>query len=1244
MLKKIIFIQFIVLSFNSLAQYPNNTFTTSKNNGCVGESITFTSTSTPGSSGAAITSVKWDFGDGNVQEVFAPNNTASHSYNSTGSYTVFFYATNSSGTTPVATSTVITITSNPSINFTANPASCNLPVTANITNSSVSGNYTYDWDFGNGQTSSSYTPTGISYATAGTFPIGLIVTNNSTNCSSTLSKNIIVNDFEANFTLSKDSICQNSSVTLTNDSPGSTSWLWNSGNGTTNTSQNNTFYYNNSGTYTISLTATNSSNNCTDQITKQIVVFSKPILSVSANPNSGCAPLDVTFTNNSTNGNTYAWNFGDGSAVYNGVTPPLHTYTIDGNYTVSLTGTNNFGCTQSGNITVIQVRPPVANFTSDIIDGCSPIDVQFTNTSVASNSASDPIVGWSWDFGNGNISTSQNPAIETFVTGKYDVSLTITTSKGCTATINNLEYIKVGEIDSVGFTNTPDTSCAKSDITFTNTTNITVPHDPSEIIYEWDFGDTGTDSAKDPVYNYPIDTGSFDVTLTVNFRGCIDTYKKDSAVFIWSPISNFTVSNICNPAIFPAEGIVIDAAKIGRNGDDVEMIYRWGDALNSMTNFTSASFDPNSDQWSSSFNYTNYGTYTIKQVVYNNTTGCSDSTTNDIVISRVDPDFSLVQDSVCFGGMITMTDASSSVTGPIGSVSYDVTENNIMGNVLSQTNYTYGTSGTFNITITATDLSGCSSTTSLPVNILSLPLANISADDLTPCAPQAISFLNASNFTGAVHATSITNSSWILPDNSTVNNVTESVPYNINSQGNYLTSLQVTDDFGCVSLRDTLIINVSKPIASFNQPPTICNNAGYVFTNNSTGVSNEWTIDNVSTSITEDLNHTFNETSTQATNTHKVTVITSDINGCKDSLSRTVTISIPNADFTYTLTGDNQSAANEFSCPPVQVSVVNLSSTPSVSSWIFGNGNISAVASPSATYYAPGTYTLSLKITNQFNCKDSLVLVDYLFIGGPKATPIITPPIDICKNIFTFSVTDTAEIFSYYWDLGDNTSSTLDSLTNRYPLAGTYYPTLTVYDKENCSVKYNGDTITVLNELTAIHTVSPNPGETNELITFSDQSLFKGTITNWLWEFGDFDNSILSSDNGNDQYYKYLYPYSYISILTVTDNFGCTSSDTVIVKINGKFQTPNVFTPNFDGINDVFQFDKDIFDKYDVLILNRWGNVVYDKKSVTGTYIWDGIHNDGKECTDGVYFFKVVGTIKDLSPFEATGYVTKVKG
>ena len=70
------------------------------------------------------------------------------------------------------------------------------------------------------------------------------------------------------------------------------------------------------------------------------------------------------------------------------------------------------------------------------------------------------------------------------------------------------------------------------------------------------------------------------------------------------------------------------------------------------------------------------------------------------------------------------------------------------------------------------------------------------------------------------------------------------------------------------------------------------------------------------------------------------------------------------------------------------------------------------------------------------------------------------------------------------------------------------------------------------------------------------------------------------------------------------------------------FGVPNVFPPNGDGVNDEFNLPFDGFKSYNIVIINRWGNVMWDKTDQTGILLWDRTDNGGEKCTDGVYFLQ----------------------
>jgi gliding motility-associated-like protein len=144
----------------------------------------------------------------------------------------------------------------------------------------------------------------------------------------------------------------------------------------------------------------------------------------------GCDPLQVDFTDlsESNPGNIISWLWDLGDNTLSSDQNPSVTYTSSGIRSISLTVSNNFGCTatQSENIEIIVIPSPTANFS------ISPSAV-FSNDVVQFNDASTNATSWLWDFGNGTFSNSTNPTYTYENSGTYDVVL-IVTNENCVDT------------------------------------------------------------------------------------------------------------------------------------------------------------------------------------------------------------------------------------------------------------------------------------------------------------------------------------------------------------------------------------------------------------------------------------------------------------------------------------------------------------------------------------------------------------------------------------------------------------------------------------------------------------------------------------------------------------------------------------------------------------------------------------------------------------------------------------------
>ena len=142
-----------------------------------------------------------------------------------------------------------------------------------------------------------------------------------------------------------------------------------------------------------------------------------PVADFNASSTSGSAPLNVSFTDNSTNATSWYWNFGDGSNSTE--ENPTHNYSTAGNYTVILAVNNTNGWSAKTQEITVQNGLPVVDFSADNSSG----SVQFTDLSQNATS-------WSWDFGDGGTSTDESPVHTYSAAGNYTVTLTASNEMG----------------------------------------------------------------------------------------------------------------------------------------------------------------------------------------------------------------------------------------------------------------------------------------------------------------------------------------------------------------------------------------------------------------------------------------------------------------------------------------------------------------------------------------------------------------------------------------------------------------------------------------------------------------------------------------------------------------------------------------------------------------------------------------------------------------------------------------------
>ncbi len=303
-------------------------------------------------------------------------------------------------------------------------------------------------------------------------------------------------------------------VTFTDLSTGiPTSWSWDFGDGITSTSQNPAHAYTTDGQYTVTLIVSNADGSDTATKSNYITVGSGtvPVANFSGTPTSGNAPLDVTFTDQSTGSPTgWLWSFGDGatSTTQN----PVHSYTTTGTFDVQLIAVNANGSdtlTRTGYINVgTAPQPPVAAFSGTPTSGTAPLSVTFTDQS--SNSPTT----WAWDFGDSQTAATQNPVHVYNTAGTYTVTLIVSNTAG-TDTATQTNYITVtgaATPPTAAFTATPQGGYVplshRLQVIFTDQSTGT----PAVSGWLWNFGDGDTSVVQNPAHVYTT-AGTFIVSL-----------------------------------------------------------------------------------------------------------------------------------------------------------------------------------------------------------------------------------------------------------------------------------------------------------------------------------------------------------------------------------------------------------------------------------------------------------------------------------------------------------------------------------------------------------------------------------------------------------------------------------------------------------------------------------------------------------------------------------------------------------
>ena len=739
----------------SIINPPTAGLTPSNDSVCVNIPIFISNTSSAGYT------YQWNFGDNSTFTTF-PFGNVSNTYTSSGTYTVKVAAIVSGGDASCrdTASTQIIVVPKPNSSFTLTPPNSCDGVPISLVNNST-GASLWTWKLNGTTFSNAQTPSAIQQAN-GSYTVSLQAVN-SLGCSHTSQQTFLVQPSPtASFSVSAQN-CENGPAFFTDLSSSGftiTNRTWNFGDGSpVVNSLNPTHIYTSAGTFTASLIVQTTV--CSDTLQIPVTVHPSPVAAFNLSTAAGCEPLGVTFTNLSIGGTIFNWDLGNSNTpnTQNAATVYTNTTTSTISFNPKLIVENSFGCKDTAINSVTVFSKPAASFNTSIISGCSPLLVNFTNTSSVSNSLT-------WNFGDGSPNVSTNNPSHVFNNTSNNlvndtVKLIITNLSNCSDTAK--QVIQVLPLQNFNITLSEDSACSPATIDFSASNGGST--------YLWNFGDGTTVNAQDTSHTYTVNNSNqtFPIKLIVtNSFGCKDTLNDTVKVFI-TPSAAFTVSPLNQ--VFPNSTVNINNTTA--NSASLSFIWNFGD------NTTITSTQPGTHT------YATFGTYTISLIASSGF--CKDTLKQIVNIAAPVPVASFTG---TFTGCnpLTVTFTNNSQWGTnfkwyFGDGTDSVT--------IASTNmtHTYTAAGVYSVKLVVTGPGGADSLKlNNNITVRPTPIANFTANPITLNLPDnQVTFTNTS--TGA------TSYIWNFGDGDTSHAVSPKHEYA--EPNDYQVSLIAINNFNC---------------------------------------------------------------------------------------------------------------------------------------------------------------------------------------------------------------------------------------------------------------------------------------------------------------------------------------------------------------------------------------------------------------------------------------------------------------
>lgn len=960
-----------------------------------------------------VTAWSWTFGDGGTGTGINPV----HFYNLPGYYSIKLTVTTLSGC-------LTSLTATNAVHITGLGASASFytadsvpPFNAQFHANSTQATW-WLWDFGDGSTSTLENPNHI-YTGTGPYSISLTIGNDSCQFEFNYPPVTMGSSGAGPIDIGIDSIpvppivyhCAPYTVNFISPFPGTTSILWDFGDGYTSTDFNPVHAFSDSGTFVVSAIVTHSGGVVDTVFMNEWYYITKPITDFNIVTINTCAGVIVN-VNTPAVASSYLWNFGGGNTSTNSNASYVYP-SVNASYLISLTSTDTSGCNAFvAKSFAVNVTNPIA---ASSRRACA-------NDSISFSAGNINFSQYLWDFGDGTTSVSKNPYHIYSDSGLYQVSLNVIDTNGCTINYPLSYLIEVFNPQAAFVYSTPTSSCSW---VYTNFTNQSTSSDA----WLWSFGD-GTSSTAYNAYHYYTQLGYHDVTLTAYKNVCSSSFTIPNALYVPNRSADFTYmqTQSCLPLLINFQDLSVDAVSWrwdfgdgdtsvlqspshvfvkAPNGPITLTITDVNGCKVSITkpniqvtnadfhvNFThgcnpaaivfaDSSINPLSWQWdfgdgttsnlqNPTHIYTVDGLYNIELIV-ESSSGCFDTLNVDTMISVLTSTAMFTADSTtgCLPLLVNFHDSS------LNAVNWAWDFGDGSSSTLMNPSHIYSTPGIYTVKLIATNANGCADTL-VRTNYITVngAVPQFTVSSATGCSPFTVAFADQSlgaigwiwNF-GDGNIDSVQNPIHIFADT-----------------GTYVVSLYAIGAYGCSSIYTfpQPITVASAPLAQFAKSDTIgC--APFTVSFNELGTSADsliWLMGDGTVLYGSNPSYIYS-----LPGVYFVTLIAKNNAGCSATVVDSVAIMVsskPQALF---------STSVQEGCDPLLVSFINESSgldNPSFI-WYFGNGDTSNSINPDYIYAASGTFTPSLVITNQGGCYDSLAMPDLITIydqSPPTATQL----------------------------------------------------------------------------------------------------------------------------------------------------------------------------------------------------------------------------------------------------------------